>query len=321
MDTSRLSLAAAAFFMASAPPSFAQELDTTTAAAAEPVFSEHELLEGVGESFSRFTIPVTIDGAGPFRFMIDTGAQATAVTTYVQERVALQPAGQAVLIGMAGRGVVNMVDVDRLSLGSQMIDNLLSPVLERRHVGADGIIGLDSLQGMRVMLDFRDNSIAVATAKELGGNRGYEIVVRARPNNGQLLITDAEIDGIRTAVIIDTGAQMTVGNLALQRKLRTKSTSTVVTTDVLGHQLEGQHGLARTLQIAGLTLNNIDLSFADTPAFDALGLNDRPTLALGMYHLRLFDRVAIDFDSRKVLFDLPRAAGMRPLDELFTRSM
>ena len=91
--------------------------------------------------------------------------------------------------------------------------------------------------------------------------------------------------------------------------------------DVLGHQLEGQHGLARTLQIAGLTLNNIDLSFADTPAFDALGLNDRPTLALGMYHLRLFDRVAIDFDSRKVLFDLPRAAGMRPLDELFTRSM
>jgi hypothetical protein len=31
-------------------------------------------------------------------------------------------------------------------------------------------------------------------------------------------------------------------------------------------------------------------------------------LLLGMRELRTFDRVAIDFQSRKVLFDLPRSA-------------
>ncbi len=47
------------------------------------------------------------------------------------------------------------------------------------------------------------------------------------------------------------------------------------------------------------------ITFADSPAFDALGLENRPALILGMDNLRILDRVAIDFDSRSVLFDLP----------------
>ena len=276
-----------------------------------------EVIDTIIERYNRLTVPVTIDGEGPFQFMIDTGAQATAITTYVQERVALESAGTAVLVGMASRGVVNLVDVDRLALGSRTIDNLLAPVLERRNVGADGILGLDSLQGLRVLLDFTDNSIAVAGADELGGNRGYEIVVRARRSNGQLLITNAEVDGVKTAVVIDTGAQMSLGNLALRRKLRTRSTTTVTSTDVLGNELEGDLGSVGTLEIHGMVLSNLAISFADTPAFDALDLNRRPALALGMHHLRMFDRVAIDFDSRRILFDLPKGAGRKPLGEIF----
>lgn len=276
-----------------------------------------EIIDTVLERYDRLTIPVTIDGVGPFRFMIDTGAQATAITTYVRDRVALEPAGTAILIGMASRGEVELVDVDQLALGSRTINNLLAPVLDRRNVGADGIIGLDSLQGLRVLLDFSANSIAVADAKELGGNRGYEIVVRARRNNGQLLITDAEVDGVRTAVIIDTGAQMSMGNLALKRRLRSRLSGTILSTDVLGNEMEGDVGMVDVLEIKGMTLANVALSYADTPAFEALGLNEQPALALGMQHLRMFDRVAIDFDTRRVLFDLPRGAGRRPLGEIF----
>ena len=48
------------------------------------------------------------------------------------------------------------------------------------------------------------------------------------------------------------------------------------------------------------------IAYADGPAFAALGLHKKPALILGMRDLRLFDRVAIDFESRTVLFDLPR---------------
>ena len=71
--------------------------------------------------------------------------------------------------------------------------------------------------------------------------------------------------------------------------------------------------LMRTLTIEGLSLTNVPLTFADTPAFAALGLEDTPTLSLGMQHLALFDRVAIDFANRRVMFDVPRdvARAMR----------
>ncbi len=61
----------------------------------------------------------------------------------------------------------------------------------------------------------------------------------------------------------------------------------------------------RSLTIEGLSLNNVPLTFADTPAFAALGLKDHPVLSLGMQHLALFDRVAIDFSRQRIMFDVP----------------
>ncbi|MFN2099828.1 retroviral-like aspartic protease family protein [Altererythrobacter sp. MF3-039] len=280
--------------------------------------SADEVIQTDTERYERLTVPVTISGEGPFRFMIDTGAQATAVTRGVEQQLQLPPAGVATLVGMASRQVVDLVELDDLELGSRTIHNIQAPVLERRNVGADGILGIDSLQGLRVLLDFRQDSISVADATELGGNKGYDIVVRATRRDGQLLITDAMIDGVRTAVIIDTGAQMSVGNLALRRKLRARLNGTSISTDVLGNSLEGEIGVARSLEIDGLKIENLAISYADTPAFDALGLGRRPALSLGMYHLRMFDRVAIDFDTRRILFDLPRGARRPPLHEIFS---
>ena len=45
--------------------------------------------------------------------------------------------------------------------------------------------------------------------------------------------------------------------------------------------------------------------FANSPTFHALDLSDEPALILGMSELKLFRRVAIDFKTRRVLFDLP----------------
>ena len=46
-----------------------------------------------------------------------------------------------------------------------------------------------------------------------------EIVVTARSRFGRLMLIDAEVDGQRVYVIVDTGAQITVGNIALRRAL------------------------------------------------------------------------------------------------------
>jgi hypothetical protein len=268
-----------------------------------------EIMIGTEDRYQRMTVPVTVEGQGPFRFMIDTGSQATVVTRRLSDQLELQPIGFATVVGMASRVSVQLVELNGLEFAARVFDNISAPMLEARHIGADGILGLDSLQDMRVMIDFRTETIAVDTAKELGGNKGYEIVVKARRKLGRLIITDAVIDGVRTAVIIDTGAQTSIGNMALRRKLRGRDQGPSSATDVNGETLVGSLGVARALQIQKMQLNNVLITFTDSPAFEALGLIKRPALILGMGSLRLFDRVAIDFESRRVLFDMPSDKG------------
>lgn len=265
-----------------------------------------EVLALEEERNRRLTVPVHIDGSGPFDFMIDTGSQATAVTREINATLGLRPAGTATLVGMASRRAVELVEVARLDIGSHTITDFAAPVLERAHVGADGIVGLDSLQDFRVMIDFREQTIALEDMRgREPSKRGFEIVVRARQKLGQLLITDAIVEGVHATVIIDTGAQASLANNALRERIRTQRASEVTTTDVNGVDLIGQMSLMRTLTIEGLSLTNVPLTFADTPAFEALGLTDTPALSLGMQHLALFDRVAIDFANRRVMFDVP----------------
>jgi len=285
-------------------------LDTqTSAASAGLVDPAAEVLALDQERYRRLTLPVMVDGAGPYAFMIDTGSQATAITHEIRTALALPPAGTATLVGMASRRAVDLVDIGRIEFGTNSFTNFTAPVLARENVGADGIIGLDALQDFRVLIDFRKQTIAVedASTKASARNpdRGYEIVVRARTRLGQLLITDALVEGVRATVIIDTGAQASLANTALRDRIRAKRAHNVTSTDVNGVELAGQLAIVRTLSIAGLGLTDVPLTFADTPAFAALGLADQPALSLGMQHLALFDRVAIDFARQRIAFDVP----------------
>lgn len=296
------------------PPSPNKAVTQTEAIAPSLTDPNTEILTLEEERNRRFTLPVMIHGAGPFDFMIDTGSQATAVTHEINESLGLTPFGTATLVGMASRRPVDMVEVDHITVGDHVIEDLIAPVLNKTNVGADGIIGLDSLQDFRVLLDFREETIALEdVSSKAGSRRGFEIIVRARQKLGQLLITDALVEGVKATVIIDTGAQASLANNALRERIRFRRAQEMTTTDVNGVSMKGDVSYVRTLNIEGLALRNVPLAFADAPAFEALGLKDTPVLSLGMEHLKMFDRVAIDFSNQRILFDVPRdvARAMR----------
>lgn len=299
-------LPAGALLAASVPAGAETPAPTPQTATASALLDPRaEVLALEQERNDRFTLPVMVEGTGPFAFMIDTGSQATAVTHEIRTIANLAPAGTATLVGMASMREVDMVDVGRIEFGGNSYTNFAAPVLAREHVGADGIIGLDALQDFRVLIDFRKQTIALEDASRKESRGGYEIVVRARQKLGQLLITDALVEGVRATVIIDTGAQASLGNIALRDRIRAKRAREVVTTDVNGVDIVGQLAIVRSLTIEGLSLSEVPLTFADTPAFASLGLEDQPVLSIGMQHLALFDRVAIDFSRQRILFDVP----------------
>ncbi len=111
--------------------------------------------------------------------------------------------------------------------------------------------------------------------------------------------------------MLDTGSQVTIGNAALRNRLLRRSRNaidrlkTVSLRSVTGEELIGEYVLIKKLEIGGATLTNLSVVFADAHTFRQLKLDKAPALLLGMNAMRAFDRVSIDFASKKLRLLLP----------------
>lgn len=280
------------------PPADAQSIASDS--------SEVEIIQTQPDRERRMTIPVRVGPADTFNFVIDTGSQTTVLARDIAERMRLPLARKARIVGIGGTESADTVIVSEIGLGRRSFQDLEVVLFEGHHIGADGIVGIDSLQRQRVLLDFSRNQLMVGNARSLGGNSGFEIVVTARRKLGQLIMTDAMVDGVRTDVVIDTGADTSIANRALQRALNRRGTNELVNLiSVTGQVASAELGYPRKLSIGSVDVSNLVVAYTDAPVFGVLKLTRRPALLLGMRELRLFKRVAIDFGSNRIFFDLP----------------
>jgi predicted aspartyl protease len=258
---------------------------------------------------TRMTVEVQVNGRGPFRFVVDSGADSSVIGDRIA-RVLDLPAGTPVVLnGMTASSRVDRVLVDELGLGSTTIRNLELPVLQERDFGGEGMIGIDALVQQRLMLDFEKRVIKVEDARKAAQRLDGEIVVTARRRRGQLILTQARANGKQVSAVIDTGSELTIGNLALRdqllRRYRDKFT-TVAVTGVTGVTVDLQMANVAELRLGPVIMQNVPIAFAEVPPFAVFGLSDQPALLLGTDLMETFRRVSLDFKARKVRFQLRR---------------
>ena len=263
---------------------------------------------------TRMTVPVTVDGKGPYPFVVDTGADRTVVSRELATHLRLAPAGTATMHTMSGVGPVNTVRVTTLEVGGGTNAGINAPALAREHLGAHGLLGVDSLQGRRVVMDFRKGTFEVADSKIREVREPDTIVVTARSRFGQLVLVDSDIGGTPITVVIDSGAQNSIGNLALRRMLakrkKVRNFVPIMMTDVTGGTLAAELALVDNIRIGGFTINDVAVAFVDAHPFKRFELLDKPAMLLGMDTLRAFRRVSVDFAQKKVRFLLPDGSAL-----------
>ena len=267
------------------------------------------------DAFNRLTVPVRLGLAGPYRFLVDTGSDRTAVSSELAGKLALEQGKLADMHSSTGVSRVRMAHVPELRLSGRSVRNIRAPMLDAKYIGADGILGIDSLRSQRITFDFRSLSLSIH-AGPAPTAEADTILVRARRKEGRLVVTDAEIDGVRVRVVIDTGSTMSVGNLSLRRRLESRSrlepAGTVDLVSVTGALLRGELARVRHLDIGGARLEQLGVVFAEAHTFKQLRLDAKPALLLGMDAMHYFDQVTIDFADKTLSLVLPRGRKKPP---------
>ncbi|HEY6484735.1 MAG TPA: aspartyl protease family protein [Steroidobacteraceae bacterium] len=276
-------------------------MEHAAAIAADPdaaLFASPTRLDHIG----RIVVPVMINGRGPFRFIVDTGASHSTLSPNLAQRLGLAVAAEPIEVnGITGTALVPSVQIAQLQAGDLSISNTSFPLVwAPLMAGADGILGAAGLTQQRLFVDFRHNRVAISRAGRRSTPAGFTRVPATRLPGG-LLAVEAMVGGVRVRAVIDTGSERSLGNPALQAALNERRPLGTLSrvTDVYGATTEvvsGDAQLVPVIVLGGLKINDATLVYGDFHIFDVWHMQKLPALIIGMDILGTVSSMAIDFE-------------------------
>jgi len=266
---------------------------------------------------ARMTIAVMLGAAGPFQFIVDTGADTSVIASEIADALALPPGRDVRVHGLTGVELVRTVKAPPLGLGPLTLATRELPAMPRERLGCDGLLGMDVLKNNRLVLDFRNRRMEIrpAAGRYLDRMDPRFVSVPADDRYGRLTVIDAVANGAVANAFIDSGATMSIANPALAKAMLRKRRWTGVgpliqVAGVTDHVISGEGRVIKRLRVGALTFNHIPVIIADVHLFQRWNLRDKPAILLGVDVLRLFARVELDYGRRRMLFKAGAAPGL-----------
>jgi len=281
------------------PPLDFQKPEEVLVVAPEPRYVAPTLRDRIG----RIWAPVHINGQGPFKLVLDTGANRSVVTEDTARLLgkAIERTATVQLHGVTGKAQVPTIEVHSVEVGDLLLDGRKMPVVQDVFGGAEGALGTEGLADKRIYIDFKHDAISILRSKGQGPAPGFRrIPVKLR--NGRLLMFEMTLGGVRTKAMLDTGAQTTIGNKSLREALA-RRTRNPEETEIIGVTLDvaiGQSVTAPPVDIGGIKISGMRVTFGDMYIFDAWKLNNEPALLIGMDVIGVFDAVVIDYKLKEL---------------------
>lgn len=258
------------------------------------------------DRIGRIWAPVYVNGRGPYRLVLDTGASRSAVVTRVAEALGLPPAGdgRVTLKGVTGSAEVPVVRAGQVEIGDLLAEDQKLLVVEDAFGGADGVLATRLLGAeRRIHVEFRKDRIDIAYSPRRRPTRGFA-TIPIRLLEGHVPWIEVKVGTVRAKAIIDTGAQQTTANLALREALaRRRMRATEWEEGVVGVTGDVQEGISAAsppIDLGGVTIRGARLTYADLYIFAEWKLLDEPTVMLGMDVWGVLDTMIIDYRRREL---------------------
>ncbi|MBV9420414.1 MAG: aspartyl protease family protein, partial [Alphaproteobacteria bacterium] len=250
---------------ATPPPTGSRVPDTTL----PPLPPETEQIEGRSDIAKRLTVQGTINGKGPYSFVVDTGADRTVIAYELAQELGLLKGVDVIVQGISRALPAPTVNLDTVQVGSIQLSNVNAPVLPRNWLGADGYLGLDVIDGRRVIFDFMHHNMTIAppgSALSSWANHN-EAIIHARGDNGRLIAVNCTVDRVSTHAFVDSGAEISIGNTHLMDRLKERGATymtdlTIPLIGVTGGMVPGRIVAINAVSLGDMNFNNTILVIA-----------------------------------------------------------
>lgn len=261
------------------------------------------------DRIGRIWAPVYIDGKGPFRLVLDSGATASGINARVARELGLTEDNKRFvrLRGVVGLATVPVVQVSNMTVGELTYGSRQLPVVTDPLGGADGILSTYGMGDGRIYIDFHHDQIVISNSRGQAAPPGF-LTIPFQLVGGSLIVTDATVGGVSAQAIIDTGGQVSIANSALREALAQRpaqfarlndqpdTIQDVTLATQSGDRLNSPPILLGTGSPNGtVKISNDRLTFGDMHIFEHWGLTRRPALMIGIDALGLLDVVIIDY--------------------------
>jgi hypothetical protein len=246
-------------------------------------------------------VAATVNGAGPFRFLVDTGSSHTAVGDALARRLGLHAVAKAEIVSATGHFMRPVVRLGRTAVGAAAREGILASVLPSAELGrlggdVDGVIGQDFLGDFDYTLDYlrgrltwtADGETSEPAARLTLASEGGRFLATLPQGAGRGVVRLVPDTGSAALVIFGQGPGGGGGALRLlpasgQARLRAVAGERTV-----------ERAFVQALRVGALVMNNEPAVVVERPA-SAEGHAD------GLLPLHRFARVSFNARERCLL--------------------
>lgn len=256
----------------------------------------------------RLVAPVTVNGQGPFRFIVDTGANRSVLSHRLAEQLGLVATGVGQVHSINSVSEAPLAPITSLRYGTLDLPSAPMPLLDGPVLaGEEGLLGADGMRGRRLRLDFERRCIEITPSRGAPSLYGWEMI-RGELRFGHLVMVDGRVRGLQVKVLIDTGSDTSLANIALQQALSARMRDDPRNLNYTRAYTAGEQValpdaiLLPSLAMGELEIDNITAFVGDFHIFGLWGLVEEPTLLIGMDVIQQASGLAIDYERERVYF-------------------
>jgi hypothetical protein len=203
-------------------------------------------------------VPVTVNGQGPFEFVLDTGSSHTTVSSDLVDRLALPVVAKVRVSTPSGVETQPVVKVEGMAIGSARVEGLMPSVvsharLRQMEPGVHGVVGLDFLAVFDFTVDYRRKRL-IWTAEPADGHDRLPLV---RAGDRRLVQLPGDDPGEPVLMVPDSGSE---GFVIFERQGRTAVKvdyeDAYVGVSGLASTRAGRGARLREIRVGAVTLRN-----------------------------------------------------------------